>query len=239
MELKTCSKCLTPKALDDFPKDKSKKDGRYPVCKVCRSPLTKASYAAHQPEERKRRKARYDADPEKYRAASKVFREQNPAYVKDYFQKYHAEHRDSLNADRRARYWEDPEAERAYRRTYSAANREKVRAVVRAWFRRHPHVSALAANKRRARWANVEDKLTEEQLDEILVFFDFRCGYCLTDLRTLPKHLRTWDHMLPIVRGGSNTPENVIPCCKSCNSRKKDRHMAFMVRYIDSVPIAS
>lgn len=230
--VKTCPKCQTPKSLDDFPKDKSKKDGRYPVCKVCRSPLTKASYAANQPQERVRRKARYHADPEKFRAESKAFREQNPEYMKDYLRTYYLENKAQLLADNKKRYWLNPERKRAAKRIYNEANREKVRAGVRDWFRRHPHVSTLAGGRYRARLAKVEDTVTAEQLAEILEFFEHRCGYCLVDLRELPKSLRTWDHMLPIVRGGSNTPENMIPCCKSCNSRKKDRHMALMVTYI-------
>ncbi len=215
-----------------FRRTESKKDGCYPVCKVCRSPLTKASYARHQPQERVRRKARYHADPEKFRAESKRFREEHPEYMREYLAAYYDANKTTLNADRRARYWSDPESERAYRRAYNEANREKVRAGVRDWFRRHPHVPTLEANKRRARLAQVENTLTAEQIVELLEVFDYRCGYCLVDLRSLPKEFRTLDHMLPLVRGGSNTLDNVIPCCKPCNSRKKDRHMALMVQYI-------
>ena len=102
---------------------------------------------------------------------------------------------------------------------------------MRDWFRRHPHVPRLAANKRRASWAMVEDTLTTEQLEEILEYFNHRCGYCLVDLRTLLSKLRTFDHIIAIKRGGANTQDNVIPCCKSCNSRKKDRPIFRMVSY--------
>lgn len=33
----------------------------------------------------------------------------------------------------------------------------------------------------------------------------------------------TADHLIPLSRGGTNDPENVVPACRSCNSRKKDR----------------
>jgi len=229
VEKKTCTRCGKPKVLDDFPKDKSKKDGRYPVCKVCRSPLTKASYAAHQPEERTRRKARYDANPDKFRAESKRFREENPEYHQRYNADYYQTHKVQWKVYAKNR---DQDRHRRTSAIYRNANREKVRAGVRDWFRRHPHVATLAANKYRARLAQVENTLTVEQLEEILVYFDYRCGYCLVDLRTLPKGMKTWDHMLPLVRGGTNTRDNVIPCCKPCNSRKKDRHMALMVQYL-------
>lgn len=39
--VKTCSKCKTEKELNDFPKDKMKKDGLSSHCKACRSDLIK------------------------------------------------------------------------------------------------------------------------------------------------------------------------------------------------------
>ena len=235
--LKTCIKC-GPKSTSEFHKDSSRPDGLYPVCKACRKPLTTAQYASNQKEIRKRRKADYHANPDKYRAEAKVYhdkrREKDPASLKEYHSAYYLAHKDALNAARKALYWSDPEKERAYRRAYNETHREQIRAGVRDWFRRHPHVTRLAANKRRAAWAKVEDTLTPEQLEETLEYFNYRCGYCLIDLRTLPKFFRTFDHLVAIKLGGSNTQDNVIPCCKYCNSRKKDRPVFVMAKFIKS-----
>lgn len=32
-----------------------------------------------------------------------------------------------------------------------------------------------------------------------------------------------WDHIVPRSRGGSNTPENLAPACRKCNSSKSNR----------------
>ncbi|MEZ4578779.1 MAG: HNH endonuclease [Desulfobacterales bacterium] len=29
------------------------------------------------------------------------------------------------------------------------------------------------------------------------------------------------DHIVPISKGGQSTKNNVVPCCKTCNSEKK------------------
>lgn len=42
------------------------------------------------------------------------------------------------------------------------------------------------------------------------------CFYCGDDLAT------TVDHMLPVIRGGTDEPRNLVSCCLSCNSLKHD-----------------
>ncbi len=46
------------------------------------------------------------------------------------------------------------------------------------------------------------------------------CHYCG---RQVPPGELTMDHIVPIARGGKSTRGNVVPCCKDCNSRKKDQ----------------
>lgn len=44
------------------------------------------------------------------------------------------------------------------------------------------------------------------------------CYYCRCKFK--PNEL-TMDHLIPLSRGGSSTKENIVPCCKECNNRKK------------------
>ena len=44
------------------------------------------------------------------------------------------------------------------------------------------------------------------------------CHYCKK--QTPPKEL-TMDHLVPLARGGRSTKGNVVPCCKECNTQKK------------------
>ena len=44
------------------------------------------------------------------------------------------------------------------------------------------------------------------------------CHYC--GGQTLPAEL-TMDHIVPVARGGKSTKGNVVPACKTCNTKKK------------------
>lgn len=53
---------------------------------------------------------------------------------------------------------------------------------------------------------------------------EYTCQYCGTHRRDLKgRRFLTRDHVLPISRGGSNTWENVVTACSSCNHRKANR----------------
>ena len=44
------------------------------------------------------------------------------------------------------------------------------------------------------------------------------CYYC----KTIVNHKElTMDHLIPLSRGGRSTKDNLVPCCKSCNNKKK------------------
>ena len=44
------------------------------------------------------------------------------------------------------------------------------------------------------------------------------CFYCKE--RFVPREL-TMDHIVPVARGGKTTKSNVVPCCKECNTKKR------------------
>lgn len=46
------------------------------------------------------------------------------------------------------------------------------------------------------------------------------CYYCNNKF---PAKELTMDHIVPLSRGGKSTKNNVVPCCKACNTEKKSR----------------
>lgn len=49
---------------------------------------------------------------------------------------------------------------------------------------------------------------------------DHRCQYCG---HRLPPTQLTFDHVLPVARGGQKAWDNIVTCCIPCNRRKGDR----------------
>lgn len=47
------------------------------------------------------------------------------------------------------------------------------------------------------------------------------CAYCKITMDTRKQF--TVDHVIPVSRGGTDDPDNLVACCKSCNSKKHDR----------------
>ena len=52
---------------------------------------------------------------------------------------------------------------------------------------------------------------------------DFRCIYCLADLRGADRFDISLDHLRPHSQGGGNTPENMVCACRSCNCSRGDK----------------
>ena len=56
---------------------------------------------------------------------------------------------------------------------------------------------------------------TELEWEDRKKQYGFRCFYCGKKNKKLTK-----DHIIPISSGGENVIGNIIPACKSCNSKK-------------------
>ncbi|MBB5443641.1 MULTISPECIES: HNH endonuclease [unclassified Paraburkholderia] len=65
---------------------------------------------------------------------------------------------------------------------------------------------------RRSRNVEPMPKVAAELIAEL---FNGLCAYC-------GNHFETWDHVIPVSKGGTTTPGNMVPACRPCNSSKKN-----------------
>lgn len=116
---------------------------------------------------------------------------------------YHRAHYSSEK--RRERY----EREREKFAQYYQDNKEKLKKQ-----------SIHRTRNQRAKEKGATDTLSLTDWEKILKKFGNRCAYCGSDGKPLGLGA---DHLIPLTKGGTNTPDNVVPCCRSCNSRKNTK----------------
>jgi 5-methylcytosine-specific restriction endonuclease McrA len=133
------------------------------------------------------------------------WRATNPDEVKAKKRQYRASHRDRELARRRelARLPQNKlKAKEGYRRWSQSE-------LGRSYFKERYH-------RRRARLKFVETGSCLARIRELKK--ETTCHWCGTRLNRV-----TVDHIVPISRGGSHTPDNLVAACLRCNSSKRER----------------
>lgn len=217
IETKACTRCGTTKSLSEF-KLQKRKTGHFPTswCRLCLNENAKLAMRIHysDPQNRIEKNAR---DLRRYNAIKDdpTFREKERSRMREYVARPEVK----VATAKRSKAWAlaNPERSKEKQRKWIAANPERARASWRAYYQT-PHGKArhrLQESKRRAMLHGVVCDLTNEQVDRIFDVWDGECAYCADDADTI-------DHIVPIVHGGPHTMSNVVPACRSCNSKKND-----------------
>lgn len=118
-----------------------------------------------------------------------------------------------------------------YRKHRYISNREHILAKTKEWAKNNPEKRKAIKDKWRAenkektnfltrryiyRRKHAEGNVTFEEVQEMYRQTP-KCPYCWTNKSD------TIDHVIPLSRGGTNNPDNLIAICRSCNSKKRDK----------------
>jgi len=175
------------------------------------------------------RKRYNDANPEKVAACARAYRERNAekltaarrAYyvenkqrIDDYGTRYREANREKIAA--RMKHWREanPEAAKARERKWRQDNPEKVRRRNRNWIDANPEKVVFQKRRRRALKAGAQGRHTEAEWIATLSKHDHSCAYCGSTGRLEA------DHVVPLSKGGTDSIDNIVPACKSCNCSK-------------------
>lgn len=120
---------------------------------------------------------------------------------------------------RRVKYRQDPAQGRANSLAWRLANPEKAKAIrERSYYSdiAHSRLMGQASEQRRraVRRSAPGRGVSKEVWLGVCELFDGVCAYCLTAKAT------SMDHVVPMAKGGAHDVDNIVPACKSCNSRK-------------------
>lgn len=192
--MKICINCLLEKPLADFHKHKNYPDGYRNTCKACIKPYSKAYYVRHR---------------EQLLHKMSLYAETNKEQIRTYKAAWYQERSEELKARARARRKAAPDIFKAKDYAYKKTHRDM-----------YLRVQAAAHKRRRAKKAGaLLNDFSAAQWRELQEQFDHCCAYCG---KRAKGHL-TQDHITPISKGGMHTLGNIVPACRACNSKKRDK----------------
>jgi 5-methylcytosine-specific restriction endonuclease McrA len=101
-----------------------------------------------------------------------------------------------------------------------------IKTAFRRWQKKNAVAMKVHQHRRRARLfgAHNDGSFTKNNWTVRLDGFVNACAYCLSTTKKLSA-----DHVVAISKGGEHSIENIVPACKPCNSRKKDKGILTMV----------
>ena len=133
-----------------------------------------------------------------------------------------ANNQERARQNRKNQYWNNREKHIADSKEWRIKNHEKYIENNNAYYRReYPFIKdriAIATRNRRARIAGLPGKHTKKDIENMLIKQSGRCFYCGVPLYTFQV-----DHVVPVSRGGANSPDNLVLACEHCNKSKGAR----------------
>lgn len=209
--MKRCSKCHEWKSTDAF--YASRKSGKLDShCKVCRSLTRKA----HRQEHKEFWQEYEQSHKERIRQASKKYRDSHKEQLTLDHQRYKstsATYAERARASSKRWREKHPEQEKAARRQYEIARRHTPSRIQQRIAYRQ---------KRRALKRNQGGSYTAQDVSRQFERQKGRCYYCKGKI-AIGKGRCHIDHIVPLTRNGSNSPDNIVLACPTCNMRKYNR----------------
>ena len=198
--IKLCRKCGIIKRIGDFTFNSKKRGARKAECRACANARSSRYYRENREVQLAKMKARRD-DPVtgeiiKERKRKHNATEKGKASQRKRTRKHYEENRQDYID--RAKAWEKkqgPEYKRARASKYRHENRDKCNEHLRG---------------KRAKLGSFSWVLWRERLN----YYDGKCVYCGSEEKI------EIEHRIPVSRGGTNLPANLVPACMSCNRSK-------------------
>lgn len=239
--MKSCIKCGVVKEVnsENFPKSRSSVSGFVGECKECKrkylqqynkdnkdkiAKLKRQRYYENHEEELEKRRCHYQNNKEGYRVYGIEYRKNNPEVIKERDRRYYENNVEELAIKAKVYAKNNKAHLKEYKRKHRLDNLEAITEKERVYRLENPDVGRMASQRYRARMKRLPHTLDKKQWNVILNDFCKKCAYCgMTD----KEHQFKWneqlhqDHFVPLSSGGEYTHNNVIPSCRSCNSRKQ------------------
>ena len=131
--MKTCCRCNQPKDESCFSKDKNRKDGLKPYCKMCASKENKKYYATH----REYKHEYYEEHKDVALEQVKIYREENKQKISNQRRQYRENNKDKIAEQSRAYYQENKDDISDKHKIYNEENRDKILEQKHEYYEEH------------------------------------------------------------------------------------------------------
>ena len=110
-----------------------------------------------------------------------------------------------------------PMAKKEINHRYGQRHKNRLRERLRSYRKANPHIISAQNRRNKARRRGAKGTFTPAEWALLVALFAFRCAYCWRAGLKLEA-----DHVIPVSKDGTNFIENILPACRSCNSRKSN-----------------
>jgi 5-methylcytosine-specific restriction endonuclease McrA len=113
-----------------------------------------------------------------------------------------------------------------YQKSWRKLNEAWIKEYSKLWTERNYERKLFYNRNRRVRIAGNGGGHTLEDWQQLKEKFNFMCLCCK---KQEPFITLTEDHIIPIIKGGSNNIDNIQPLCRSCNSQKYNKIISYLI----------
>ncbi len=174
-------------------------------------------------------------DPGKRKEYCKKRYAKNKAKVQQYNKEYGITHKEDISKNKKQYYQKNRQKLREQHKQYYETHKEEFIKNQMAYYRKHKQNKSnydrvyrklhsaersFSSNARRVKKLNAGGLHTLEQWEKLKEQFDFTCPACGGKE---PEIKLTRDHIVPIIKNGTDNIDNIQPLCRNCNSSKKTR----------------
>lgn len=200
------------------------------ICPRCESKKPLEAFASHAwcrecTKEYNRERRQKPEIKAKEKEQSKKWMAEHPGYQN----KWSKENRAKRRGYEKKHFLKNPQKRRDIEKNYRKNNKDKMATwpcmsrevrikAERKYVNTHREIIRAKVARYRISRKNVEGSHTLEEWAQKCKEYNYKCAYC----GKIPKIISR-DHVIPISKGGTDYISNLIPACRSCNSKKRNR----------------
>jgi len=171
-------------------------------------------------------RANREARCDKLRENDRRYYAKNQAVVIARKAKYRSANPDTIKAIGKKSYQKHQEKRAAQARQNRADNPALSCLYAKRWRDNNKDIVRIQGRNNRARRLSAEGRFTKHDVESLNRLQKGKCAYCQIKLAG-SFHI---DHIMPLIKGGTNWPKNLQLTCAPCNLRKNDTHPLVFAR---------